>query len=70
MTVFLSFLIVSNLWHNVSAKSGGEITANPLMQLCGDEILKVHMAYCEERQKRDLNGKFHYCDVHSSESLF
>ena len=66
MTVFLCILVVSNLWHNVSAKGGGEITANPQMRLCGEEILAVHQAYCEQKLKRDVNGKFHHCYIHSN----
>ena len=61
---FVSFLVLANMWYNVGAKRGGEVTADPLVRLCGLEILAVHKAYCEKKQKRNLNGMLDYFEIH------
>ena len=61
--LLLVILIASNIW-KIDAKSGGEITSGHLVRLCGDEIVRVHKAHCEEKQKRDLHGMFiRFCGI-------
>ena len=58
-TIALSCVVALQLWSYVNAKGGGEITADPRMRLCGLEIIAAHIAHCEQREKRYLNGMFY-----------